>query len=251
MSGFLSPAQIFNPPAQAAPTPVQPAQGASNQLPPQASSTAATDIATQTAGTESKLPMDEFNTLFAPPVDKDGKPIQNAGDAPLFTYNPAAMMEAAKKMDFTSGIDPALLQKVGAGGEEGIKAMIQIMNAVGQDAFAKAAVAAAKLTEHGLNGAETRFKNSLPTFVKSQQASEGLQSEAILQHPSVAPLVDTVKSQIMTKFPDATSAQIKEMTVKYFQNFAKSFAPQPSESASNTPGSRKVDSTNWSNWFST
>ena len=245
----LSPSQIFNPPA-APPTQVVPTQGASNQVPGTPSPTAGTDLQQQQQQ-EPKIPLDQFADLFAPPVDKDGKPIQNTPDAPMFSYDPQKMLEHARKMDFTKTVTPDMLQKVAAGGEDAVKAMVQIMNTVGQEAFANAAVAAAKLTEHGLTKAESKFADKLPNFFKQQNVTESLRQEKLLQHPAVAPMVDSVKQQIISKYPDASGEQIKEMVVTYFQNFAKSFVPtDESSSQRSIPGNRKQDNTDWSRFFS-
>lgn len=134
-----------------------------------------------------------------------------------FNVKQEDVLKNARAVDFTKAIPTDLLAKVKAGGEEGMVAMLQAMNIVGQQAFASASMVAAKTTEAGIRNAGTQIENNLPSFIKRETISQTLREDnPLFASPAVAPMVEMLEVQLQAKHPNATPAQIKEHARTYF-----------------------------------
>ena len=96
-------------------------------------------------------PMDQFNELWQPPV------IDPATNQPLINIDPKQLAEAARKTDFAKIIQPELMARVQAGGEDGSMAMMQMLNQVAQGVYAQSAFASSKMVEQAVAKAREQF----------------------------------------------------------------------------------------------
>lgn len=128
-----APVQPGNIPAVVAPTAATTGTAPNGTVPVNG----ATENATQSG-------LDQFKDLF------NNDPAANTPGQPLFNVSQDKMMEAARKQNFTSGIDPELATKIAAGGPEAVTAMMEMMNTVAQNAYAQSAFAGTRLIEGAL-----------------------------------------------------------------------------------------------------
>lgn len=183
-------------------------------------------------------PMDQFSDLWKPVETPAGEQQPN-----MFAVDPAKAMEAASKLNFTKVVTPELLQKMHAGGQEGVQASMEAMNKMVQTAFAQATQASLKIAEHANKQMEAKFQAELPNQIKRHQVSDTLRTEnPALSHPAAQPLIDAVQYQIAQKFPNATAAELRTKAMEYVTNFAQIAAPQRQEQQS----SKKTNETDWS-----
>lgn len=205
-------------------------------------------------------PLDPFAKLWDAPT-KEELERQNANSGVDFENVDAnKMMEAAKKVDFTQILTPEMQQAIAKGGEEGMKAVIQAMNMTNQLTYGQSALAASKMIGAAVKQAKTEVASQIPDLVKAAVVSSNLaKANPVFQNPAVAPIVEGLKSQLLTKFPNATDAQLTEMAQNYFIGVSQSFGVIPPNKNSGNDGSDKKNKKqnmtgkpddDWENFFS-
>lgn len=211
-------------------------------------------VPTNATGSESKQdnaaesPFKQFEDLWQPTLGADGKPVQVTKD-PLYNVDPKQVMEAAQRTDFKSVATPEQLAKVAAGGQEGVQAMMDIMQSVASSVYANAAVAATKIAESGITKALSQAESRLPDAIRRQTLSESLASKnPALNNPAVKPLVDSTRAQFAQKYPNATAAELESMTMNYFKEVGNAFNPQakPDPNVDPVTGKQQED---WGEFF--
>lgn len=212
--------------------PAQPAQPTPGNIPPGTPAPATGDPATAPNGVvppgtptttpENKTPLDQFADIWKiEPTDPNKTQAGVFGDV-----DPKKFMEAAAKVNFTSNITPDKMQAIAAGGEEAVKAMMEVMNAVAQNAYAQATFAATRITEQGLGKAKEGFMAELPQHLKAHATTEALRNEnPVFSHPAAAPIIDALKTSLVTKYPNASQSELTGMAKQYLEALSGSFAP--------------------------
>jgi hypothetical protein len=174
---------------------------------------------------EPTSPMAEFEKLWENPVEDPNKPTQKS--ALDFEVDPKLMMEAAGKVDFASAIPTDLMQKISAGGEDGVRASIMAMNIIAQKTYGQSAMATAAIVKEAVKAARNEFRDEIPALLKAQNLNSALQDDnPLFSNPAVVPIMSGLKDQLLIKYPTATPAQLTEMAKKYVTKFAESFAPK-------------------------
>lgn len=235
----------FNKPQAPAPAPAAPTNNPAQNTPNQQAAPG-NGVVPQGSGNppEDQSPLAKFQQLWeTPPEDPNKKPAHS-----VTQLDPQEVMKSAAKVDFTKAINPELLQKIQAGGDDAMNALVQAMNSVTQLSYAQSTVAASKLVEQALSQAEERFTSRLPSLINQRTASEALiKQNKQLADPAVAPIVQLVQDQLALKFPSATSQELADMAQEMMSGAAKVFSPAPKETPSKTKKSQDED---WDSWAS-
>ena len=188
-------------------------------------------------------PLDKFKDIW------QNDPNSSASSQSLFNVDMAKLMESSRKMDFTKQLNPEIIKKIAAGGEESVAAFSQAMNELAQGLYAQSAFASTKISEEAVRLAEQKFQQQLPAFFKKQQSKESLSSQnAIYTHPSAQPLVEALQTQLAGKFPNASAKELADLTKEYLSGFAQSVTGQPTgdSSTGNPKGSgNRGSSVDW------
>lgn len=172
---------------------------------------------------EPASPLSKFEKVWEP--NKDAPKEQSLS---VQNVDPNKIMEAAGKIDFASLLSKEDLAKVAAGGEEAVAAMASLLNKTAQSVYGQAAFAATKIQEKTMAEAEERFLAKLPGLINQRSAQELLlQNNKQLSHPAVKPIVDMMREQLVQQYPNATAAQIAEMTQEMMKGAAQVFNPIP------------------------
>ena len=213
---------IFGTPANA--TAPAPAPAATTQTAP------APSPATTTPPEENLSPMDAFKDLWNTPANQG---VDTTLPANMFAgVDPAKMLEAARKTDFSKSIPPEVLAKITAGGPEAAQAFAAALNDVSQRSYAQSSFAATKIVEQALAKFEEGMNNRLPGTMKKLQVSESLrESNPALSHPAAAPIVEALQTQFTAKFPNASATEIRKMATDYLTEFAGLALPKPAAQA--------------------
>jgi hypothetical protein len=187
--------------------------------------------------------LDAFKDIWS--VD----PNAGAQGQPLFNVDQAKMLEAARKQNFTSGINPDLVNKVAAGGAEGVQAMMEIMNMVSQNVYAQSAFAGTKLIEGALDKSQFARSADLDTRFKSLSVSNNLaEQNPIFNNPAAKPMLDMVKNQILVKHPNASQQELTRMAQDYLTSFANEIsAPQAQQQQQQQ--AKAAQGTDWSTFL--
>ena len=237
----------FNPqqqPQQQVPqgTPVAPA---ASQIPAGAGATDPNNPTVPAGGgvapTTPESPLKDFASLWEP--NKDAKP-----EEPIFgAIDPAKVMDAAKKTNFSGAITKEHLAAIQEGGQKAAEAFHQSINAVAQTVFANSALATTKIVEQALERQAKAFEAKLPGIIKQHAVSDSLRQEnPIFNDPAVAPLVKAMEFQFSQKYPNATASELTQHAKNYIAGLGSVFSPQAKEDATKTTQATDED---WSKFF--
>lgn len=243
--------KIFGPKQQSSGAPVNPGiQPVTNNLAtnpppqnPQSSNVTAPNGSVPAGSNEPPVkesPDAKFEKLWETPATdpKDGPQDPNSG------LTPEKMLEAAGKVDFKRILDPALLQKISAGGEEAVAALAEMLNKTAQTVYGQSTVVAQKLVETQVARAREDFQRELPNLVRKQAARESLLSEnPAFNKPTVAPIVAAVQQQLQQKYPNATVSELNTLAREFIQVAITDLSPATKKSAA--PQDTGID---WDDW---
>lgn len=163
-------------------------------------------------------PFAQFDKLWEPVKPAEGQ----VTDSPIvFNIDPAKVQQSARNIDFTKTVTPALLEKINAGGEGAMQAMMQAMNEMGQTIFAQSMMAGTKVLENGLEAGHQRMSRTLPDTIKKQAVNSALrENNPLFSNPATAPMLGMLERQLTAQFPTATVAEIQEHARNYLVQFA-------------------------------
>jgi len=225
MDLFRSPA-----PATAAtnvPAATQPNLGAT---PGNAAAPAATTAALETPG-ETKSPLDNFADLWKTDPKDAAQPVPDQ----LFNIDPAKLQEAVAQTNFSQVITPELRQKIAAGGEEAVSALMDSMNKITQASFAHSTIATTKIVEQALDKMQAKYDARMQQLIKQNSISDSLRAEnPLFSNPAVDPLLKALELQLTQKFPNATAADITQKAKDYLVGFAGAISPASSSTSQET-----------------
>jgi len=170
------------------------------------------------APSKDQSPLAGFASLWETKDDNKGNEAPSL--VPKFNLDPTKFGESVSKMDFLSTL-PAELQTKIAGGD--FTAMLQAVNHVGQQAFARGVEVNTRMMETAFsNQANTLMTHTLPNTIKDHSTKTAvLDMSPILNNPAVAPIVNIVRQQFTQHNPMATPAETAAAVNSYFQTFGQ------------------------------
>jgi len=186
---------------------------------------------------EPASPLDKYKDLWQPvATDPNAPQAQQQVD-------PAKLMEAARKVDFSSALNQETLAKVAAGGDEAIKALLESFNSFGQQVYGQSAVTTARIVEQAVSQARDQFISEIPNVIKNQGArNKVFDDNPAFKHPAIAPMIDAQVQQLAQKFPKASPAELTSMAKDHLQAMAALISPPKADaSASGKTGDQGVD----------
>ena len=180
------------------------------------------------------------------PLDIYAETFENARkssdiQAPSFKLDSKVLNDVSKTMDFTKGIAPDLLEKA-LGGD--VKALMGVMQAVGQNSYSASLEHATALTDTHL-GQRAEFESArVNKGVRSQLTNDALSSTPNYDHPVVKQELNRVANQFAAANPDASPAQIAKAAQKYMTDLH--MAMNPSKTAEQQQKDGEMD---WSKYI--
>lgn len=189
-----------------------------------------TTVPPGTVQTSQESPLANFADLW--------KPVENAQtpEAMFANVDPAKLMEAAKKTDFSKAISPDQLEAIAGGGQEAVAAFASAMNSVAQTVYANSALATTKIVEQALAKAQQQYDAKIPGLIKRQTVSDTLRTEnPMFSNPAVQPLISALEAQLAVKNPNATANELTSMAKQYLEGVSTVFSnpKQGQESTTN------------------
>lgn len=170
--------------------------------------------AATTAGAAEVNPLDALGDIWA----KNPSAASASGSSYL-SLKPEDIQSQAKNLNFGSLVTPEHQSAIAGGGEGAAKAVIELLNTLGQSVFAASAMQSGNFVNTGLGKFKSGFDADLPNVLKSHQAADSLFAQNdILQKPAVAPVAKAVMAQLQTQFPGASQQELVEATKEYLQN---------------------------------
>lgn len=169
-------------------------------------------------------PLAKFEKFWDTPVVDPKAP--QAPVSFLDQIDEAKVLAAAGKMDFSSALTPEMLAAVAKGGTDGVAALVKALNTVGQQVYAKSALASAAITKQADKDADARFQRELPKHIRSASAKGSTAAQnAILKNPAIAPIVSALETQALAQYPNASPAEISALVTEYIKDMGTVLNP--------------------------
>lgn len=161
-------------------------------------------------------PLDVYKNMF--------DTSKNAAEdvAPAFKLDDKVLNEVSEKLQFASGVNPELMRRA-QGGD--VNALIEMMNAVAQNAYKAAISHGTALTDTHLNTRAEYEKKTLGSKVKEQLISSRLADVPNANHPVVKAELARIASMLAKTNPDASPEQIRTEAVRYLNEVQAAMNP--------------------------
>jgi len=197
--------------------------------------------ATTTVPVTTTPPADEFADLWT--ID----PNTEKQDAPFsFNLNQEQLEATSKKLTIAPAIPQALQQRIAAGGQDAIAAMMEMQDITAQTVFARNAAATTALIEQAVQNTQSKMETLIDKRVKELGVrNSALELNTALNDPSVRPLVYTMQQRILQKFPNATQAEIAEKINAYFVKVGGILNPGPAQTAQQAANNKANADIDW------
>ncbi len=213
--------RLFAPaPPAPAPAPMAPVNQGANPA----------NVANQPSGTAANgpaqpIPLDEFNDLWkdAPVDPKNVDPFST----PLLNMDQTKFNETVSKLNFTDGITQEQVAKAMQDPGEFLK----LLNSTAQKAFA----ASTQLSTNAIEGSHKtnneRINQTLGSKIKAHQVTETRSDNAILNHSAAAPILDSIKQQILAKNPSLSAQQVHAKAEKMLTDLGEGLVQNKQQAA--------------------
>lgn len=192
-----------------------PAQG---QKPPGQGESQQLEGAHQTQ--KASTPLDGYSDLW-----KDaptGTPVKTAETQPNPNPNPApqvpAYITAAKGLNFSRHIKPELMTKALQGDTA---SFAEIIDTVGRQASAASFQYAERHFSSGSLKLKEEITGSLPEHFREYSLRNTAIKNPVLARPEVKPVVEAIRAQMASKFPEASTEELQGKAEQYFLDMHK------------------------------
>lgn len=168
------------------------------------------------AGEGEASPLSQYQKMWEAP---SGAP--NPADlVPAINADPAKMLEAARTIDFTKQMDPALLEAASKG-DAG--ALAKIINSSAQNGYAAAAGATVNIVKAALGEQAKQFENKYAPAMLRRSDIQGAVTESVslANDPAAAPIISALTAQLSNSFPQATATEISAHVSNYMKEFSQ------------------------------
>lgn len=148
-------------------------------------------------------------------------------DDPYIDINPTTLNAEVAKLTFT---DPTMSEQINAitgGNAAASEALLNLLNTFGRQVYGRGAQLSASLTDQATRQGVKRLSGEIPNAIRSNLTNERIGDlNPAFKHEALSPMVNALKSQFETQYPNATSQEIASMTQGYLNDVAKVLNPQ-------------------------
>lgn len=202
----------------------------------------------QTQQLEPAGALDGFKNLWENDPNKSADP-----SAFAFNLTPEHLSTITSQMDFSSLATDELKARIAAGGEDAVKATMELQNATARQLYTHSAMTSAKLIETAIEQTKAGMNSVIDQKIKALGLAESVATlNPALTNPAVAPLVQLVQQKIQEKYPSATQAELASKTNEYFNKVGAAFNPEMATRANaptNKFGISNQSETDWATEF--
>lgn len=158
-------------------------------------------------------PLDAFKDIFTIDPEKEKNRPKDPFSEKLLNLDPKKLGEAASKMDFVRGVDPALVQKALQGDVQSFSA---VLNHATRAAFMQSASMVTSLVESAIGKNNERINSVLPDRIRNSMLGFSRPENTALQHPAAQPVLAALKEQVARQMPDLGPEEIARKAEEYF-----------------------------------
>lgn len=193
-------------------------------------------------GQETQNTLAPFTKLWENP--KQGE----QGVAPKFQLDPTMLNDISGSMKFLDGMNPQILQAVQQGDANGI---IQMVEYVARNVYKTGLQHNSALTDTFVNAHSKFNSKDIAPQVRGQLVSQELAKIPNYNNPAVKTTVDRVAQQVQRQNPEASPAEVAEMTRGYFTAAMSAMGFGGEQGQQNQPGSSQGQEPDWVKWLQT
>jgi hypothetical protein len=168
-------------------------------------------------------PMAEFSTLWdTAPTDPNAAPAPAAPTA----LTAESIQQVVAKANFAGSVTPEVMAAISEGGEGAQAAFVAAINSAAQQAVTQSIMASNKLNEKAMADALAAHQAKLPDLLRKQADSDHMKTaNPLFDNPAVKPVIEATQQQLRLKYPNATPAELTDMTTNYINAMGQAFAP--------------------------
>ena len=199
------------------------------------------------AGTGEQSPLAGYQDLWQIDATKAAPPVNWKPD---IKTDPVKLAAAAKSLDFTSSIPAEVMTAAGKGD---VTALAAVINHAGRMGFERATETNAGIVNEALEKQAKIYKDEvIPAVLRDYTIGQALRDDnPLYQDPAAAPMLSMVESQLKTKYPTASPAEITTKAKEYVSGFAQVVAKNSGmEMVKPAVVPANKQETNWDKYFS-
>lgn len=165
-----------------------------------------------------KSPVELFEDLFKmeEPTEEQKKQQKADPNAPYFSIDPAKLNEQVSKINFV-GDDPEFDEDASAALGGDVAAFKKILNRVAQKSYSSGAEFSTNVANRVTKTGFERNSADLPAQLRDLLSEDAVTSaNETFNHPGMKPIVNALRQQVLTKYPNATPKEISTKTAELF-----------------------------------
>lgn len=189
--------------------------------------------------------LDQFSALATAEL----KPVETFDPSKLFNVDPAKMNEEVGKMNFLEGaITQEQLAKIQEGGEGSMAAMLQVMNQVARQAFARSAALSTAVTSNALSQSLPHVETMMGQTLEQARLQDAVEAvNPALAHPVGKMFLKETMPRLRQQYPKATNIELANHANELFKQFASAINPAAPTKAEEA----KAAEVDWNDWLNT
>lgn len=204
-------------------TPVQPGNMEGQTVTTTESNGVVPNTPTQTSTQEQKPenPLDKFADLWETSGDDKGNTEQPANNQ----LTAESMQKALDKVDLTqNAMTPEVMQAIAAGGEDAMKALPGLLNAVAKQTMTQSVLVNQQIMAKEIAKAREEATANIPDLVRQQATANHLKdTNPALTNPAIKPFIDGAIDKLRQKHPNATPQELTDMTSDLMTAISETF----------------------------
>lgn len=175
------------------------------------------------------------------------KPEEQFDPSKLFNVDPAKMQEEVARMNFLEGaITKEQLAKIQEGGDGAQVVMLEVMNNMARQLFAKSAQLSTAVTTNALSNSLPHVQQMMGKSLNEAKLHEAIEAvNPALASPMGKLFLKDIMPRLQVQHPKATNKELAEFANQKFIQFATQVNPQ----APSQEETRKAQETDWNAWL--
>lgn len=182
-------------------------------------------------------------------TDPNSQP-NNGTPSAVFNLTPEKLSEIAGGVDFSKQLPQEMVQKA-LGGDP--NALAALLNTTAQQSFKTSLDATTKMINAAFAQREKSFTDEvLPGMIDKRMKLSAIEdTNPIFRHPAAKPMLDGLRQQLVSKFPNASAQEVSELAGELLQQFAASLSNNGNSQQQGGAGQQKTSGeVDWATFLS-
>ncbi len=188
-------------------------------------------------------PLDQYKDFFTAPEGKEG--IGESIGKMFENINQETLSKHLENTNLVS-ITAEQLAAMQAGGEDGLKATLQVINNTTKQALIQAQLAAKTMTTHGLTNSSGYVNTAVTSELAKHNAANAVRSLGpAMDHPAMAPMRDKLVEGLARNYPTASQDELRTYAQQVMDQQMRSMGYEKPTKPEVRPEDRATDFSTW------